>query len=162
MAAGQPFGLQPGHTSSIRRIEGGMLSYQADADITVNPYELGLDRLVDLDAGHDFIGREALLKIRETGVDRTQVGLRLDAEPLTGPNTTFWPVTDAAGKTVGRVTSAVYSPRLEQNIALAFVSTACAGLGTALRVQRPQGDCPAEVVEKPFFDPRKAKAKGDS
>ncbi|MEC7139790.1 MAG: glycine cleavage T C-terminal barrel domain-containing protein, partial [Pseudomonadota bacterium] len=90
------------------------------------------------------------------------VGLRLDAEPLTGPNTTFWPVTDAAGETVGRVTSAVYSPRLEQNIALAFVSTACAGLGTELRVQRPQGDCHAEVVEKPFFDPRKAKAKGEN
>ena len=162
MTAGQPFGLQPGHTSSIRRIEGGMLSYQADADITVNPFELGLDRLIELDAGHDFIGREALLKIRETGVDRIQVGLRLDAEPLTGPNTTFWPVTTAAGETVGRVTSAVYSPRLEQNIALAFVSTDCAGLGNELRVQRPQGDCPAEVVEKPFFDPRKAKAKGEN
>ncbi|MAV48150.1 MAG: glycine cleavage system protein T [Alphaproteobacteria bacterium TMED89] len=162
MAAGQPFGLQPGHTSSIRRIEGGMLSYQADADITVNPFELGLDRLVELDGGHDFIGREALLKIRDAGVDRVQVGLRLDAEPLTGPNTTFWTVTATTGGTVGRVTSAVYSPRLEQNIALAFVSTDHAGLGTKLRVQRAQGDCPAEVVERPFFDPRKAKAKGDN
>ena len=35
-------GLKPGHTSSIRRIEGGMLSYHADADINTNPYELGL------------------------------------------------------------------------------------------------------------------------
>ena len=37
MAAGKPFGLKPGHTSSIRRIEGGMLSYHADADINTNP-----------------------------------------------------------------------------------------------------------------------------
>ena len=49
MSAGQEFGLKPGHTSSIRRIEGGMLSYHADADINTNPYELGLDRLVNLD-----------------------------------------------------------------------------------------------------------------
>ena len=48
MSAGKEFGLKPGHTSSIRRIEGGMLSYHADADINTNPYELGLDRLVML------------------------------------------------------------------------------------------------------------------
>jgi glycine cleavage system aminomethyltransferase T len=57
MAAGVPLGLKPGHTSSIRRIEGGMLSYHADADIDTNPYELGLDRLVDLDMAADFIGK---------------------------------------------------------------------------------------------------------
>ena len=48
MAAGKPHGLKPGHTSSIRRIEGGMLSYHADADINTNPYELNLGRLVNL------------------------------------------------------------------------------------------------------------------
>ena len=42
LSTGSKFGLKPGHTSSIRRIEGGMLSYHADADINTNPYELGL------------------------------------------------------------------------------------------------------------------------
>ena len=45
MEAGQEFKIQPYHTSSIRRIEGGMLSYHADMDIETNPFELGLDRL---------------------------------------------------------------------------------------------------------------------
>ena len=63
MSAGKEFGLKPGHTSSIRRIEGGMLSYHADADINTNPYELGLDRLINLDIKTDFIGKEALKKI---------------------------------------------------------------------------------------------------
>lgn len=54
MAAGEPFGLKPGHTSSIRRIEGGMLSYHADADINTTPYELGFDRLVNPDMEADF------------------------------------------------------------------------------------------------------------
>ena len=48
MEAGKTFNLKPGHTSTIRRIEGGMLSYHADADISTNPYELGLERLIDL------------------------------------------------------------------------------------------------------------------
>ena len=58
MEAGKTHGLQPGHTSSIRRIEGGMLSYHADADINTNPFELGLDRLVNLDADTNFIGKD--------------------------------------------------------------------------------------------------------
>ena len=41
MLAGKEHGIQPGHTSTIRRIEGGMLSYHADADIDTNPFELG-------------------------------------------------------------------------------------------------------------------------
>ena len=62
MVAGKEFGLKPGHTSSIRRIEGGMLSYHADADINTNPYELGLDRLVNLNIEANFVGKDALKK----------------------------------------------------------------------------------------------------
>ena len=57
MATGMDYGLKPGHTSSIRRIEGGMLAYHAAADITTNTYELGLERLVNLDIEADFIGK---------------------------------------------------------------------------------------------------------
>ena len=58
MDAGKNFGIKPGHTSSIRRIEGGMLSYHADADIYTNPFELGLDRLVNLDSDINYIGKD--------------------------------------------------------------------------------------------------------
>ena len=154
MAAGQPFGLQPGHTSSIRRIEGAMLSYHADMDIRTNPFELGLDRLVALDAPHEFIGKSALQKIKQSGVTRKQVGLVIDGEPFTGPNTTFWPV-ETDGQAVGKVTSAVYSPRLQKNIALAMVGTGSADIGTELSVMTATGARRAAVVEKPFYDPKK-------
>lgn len=154
MAAGAPFGLKPGHTSSIRRIEGGMLSYRADADIDTNPYELGLDRLVDLDTPADFIGKAALRRIRDAGVRRRQVGLRIDGEPLKGPNTTFWPISKD-GNTVGKVTSAIYSPRLEQNIALAMIAADCVQIGTKVEVAVPSAPVPATIVETPFFDPKK-------
>ena len=159
MEAGAPFDLKPGHTSSIRRIEGGMLSYHADMDIETNPFELGMDRFIDLGMDAEFIGKAALTRIWTEGVSRKQVGLRIEGEHLSGPNTTFWPVV-RAGEAVGKVTSAIYSPRLEQNIALAMVSVDSAGIGTEVEVSLPVGIAKATVVEKPFFDPKKKIASG--
>jgi len=154
MAVGLPLGLKPGHTSTIRRIEGGMLSYHADADIHTNPFELGLDRLVNLEMEAEFIGKFALQRIRDKGVSRRQVGLVLDGAPLPGPNTAFWSI-QKDGETVGKVTSAVHSPRLQKNIALAMVAVEASALDTELLVMTGAGEITARVVEKPFFDPRK-------
>ena len=154
MAAGAAFGLKPGHTSSIRRIEGGMLSYHADADIHTNPFELGLGRLVNLDIEANFIGKSALRRIKAKGVERKQVGLMLDGAPLRGPNTSFWTITDKE-ETIGKVTSAVFSPRLQKNIALAMVSVDYTALGSELRVLVGEQQRSALVVERPFFDPKK-------
>ena len=154
MAAGASHGLKPGHTSSIRRIEGGMLSYHADADIDTNPFELGFDRLVNLDMDAEFIGKAALRKIKQEGPMRKQVGLVLDCAPLTGPNTTFWAI-QQDGATIGKVTSAVYSPRLKQNIALAMVATDAAIMGVEVEVLTNSGAVKATMVERPFYDPKK-------
>ena len=154
MAEGAPHGLKPGHTSSIRRIEGGMLSYHADADIETNPFELGFDRLVNLDMDAEFIGKAALRQIKHDGPKRKQVGLVLDCAPLTGPNTTFWGI-QQDGAPIGKVTSAVYSPRLKQNIALAMVATDAAILGAEVEVLTHTGMVKATVVERPFYDPKK-------
>ena len=158
MAAGAPFGLKPGHTSSIRRIEGGMLSYHADMDLDTNPFELGLERLVGLDVPHDFIGKQALATIKENGVTRKQVGIRIDCPRLTGPNTIFWPV-HHDDKVIGKVTSAVYSPRLEANIALAMVDSATSAIGTEIIIETPQGHFDAVICEMPFYDPKKTITK---
>ena len=154
MVAGKDHGLQPGHTSSIRRIEGGMLSYHADADINTNPYELGLDRLVNLDSKVNFIGKEALKKIQKEGIKRIQVGLELDCEPLKGPNTTFWSI-QKEDEVIGKVTSAIYSPRLKKNIALAMIKINQSKIGNKLKIKTKENEINCTVVEKPFFDPRK-------
>ncbi len=154
MAAGKEHGIQPGHTSSIRRIEGGMLSYHADADIKTNPFELGLDRLINLDSEINFIGKNALKKIKENGISRKQVGLVIECDPLSGPNTTFWPI-KKNGKKIGKVTSAVYSPRLKKNIALAMVDINFSEVGVNLEVNTHEGSYNSTIVEKPFYDPKK-------
>ena len=155
MAAGKEYGLQPGHTSSIRRIEGGMLSYHADADIHTNPFEVGLDRLVSLDNEINFIGKEALRQIELDGIKRKQVGLEIDCDPLQGPNTNFWPIS-INGKFIGKVTSAVYSPRLKKNIALGMLDIQFSELGQLVEIHTDFGQQQGVVVEKPFFDPKKA------
>ena len=161
MAVGEPMGLKPGHTSSIRRIEGGMLSYHADMDAHTNPFELGLDRLVDLEMPANFIGKAALKQVQQRGISRQQVGLELDGEPLPGPNTQFWPV-EVNGEVIGKVTSAVYSPRLKKNIALAMVTIGHSAVGTTCTVQLTGETRSGTIVPKPFYDPKKQITAGST
>ena len=155
MQIGAPMGLKPGHTSSIRRIEAAMLSYHADMTLENNPYELGMDRLVDLDMEAEFVSKEALKRIKAEGVSQKQVGLVFEGAPLVGSNDAYWPIL-IDGAQVGKVTSAVYSPRLEQNIALALIKTAFADIGTKGVIETPAGTRACEIVPKPFYDPKKA------
>ena len=155
MSAGNEYGLQPGHTSSIRRIEGGMLSYHADADIHTNPFEMGLERLVSLDSEINFIGKKALTEIYKNGVKRQQIGMEIEGDSLKGPNTVFWQVF-CDNKIVGKVTSALFSPRLNRNIALAMVDKNFSKLGLNLLVKINGQMRKAKIVEKPFFDPKKS------
>lgn len=160
MEIGEPMGLHPGHTSSIRRIEGAMLSYQADMTLENNPFELGMDRLVNLDMEADFVSKEALTRIAEQGVDKLSVGLELDGPPLEGSNDEYWPIV-IDGLIVGFVTSAIYSPRLEKTIALAMLTKQYAALGTRGIVETTERSRGCVVVPKPFYDPNKSLAAKD-
>lgn len=159
MQVGEPLGLHPGHTSGIRRIEAAMLSYHADMSLHNNPFELGMERLVDLDMEADFVSKAALKRIREQGVTQLFVGLEIGGDPLVGANEEHWPLT-RDGKTIGYVTSAIHSPRLEKNIALAMVARDCADLGTRMAVEMGSETRNCEVVPKPFYDPKKSIASG--
>ena len=113
-----------------------------------------MGRLVDLEMDADFVGKNALKTIHQTGVSRQLIGIEFDGAPLRGPNTTFWQIR-AGDQVVGKVTSAVYSPRLQKNIALAMVSTSHTDIGTTLVIDTKAGLRNAVVCEKPFFDPKK-------
>ncbi len=155
MAVGEPLGLHVGHTSTIRRIEGGMLSYVTDMTIENNPFEMGWERLVDLDMSADFIGKAALKAIRNAGVRRRFVGMEIGGAPLAHPNGQHWPVR-VGEKVIGKITSAVYSPRLEKNIALGVLDIAHCEVGTQAKAETAYGQLQVTVVPKPFFDPAKA------
>lgn len=155
MEVGKPRGLHPGHTSSIRRIEAAMLSYNADMTAEDNPFELGMGHFVSLDSDVEFIGKEALMHIKKTGVTKHFIGMEIDGGPLVGSNDTRWPLL-SAGESIGYVTSAIYSPRLDKNIALAMVDFDRAKVGSQCEVEFAEQTRNCVVVPKPFFDPKKS------
>jgi glycine cleavage system aminomethyltransferase T len=85
LVAGRPFGIAVTGPSDANRVEAGILAYRSDMDLTTNPFEIGLERLVDLDTPADFIGKVALTRIRDEGVTRRLVGIEISGEPLPFP-----------------------------------------------------------------------------
>jgi aminomethyltransferase len=154
LAAGQPHNIAPVPPAEIRRIEAGILNYGSDMTLNENPYEASLGWVVDLDKPADFIGKEALRRIKVQGVKRKLVGIEIPGEPLAGWIEDYWPAL-ADGRPVGRVSAVVYSPRLERNIGYALVDIGHAHLGAELTARAPWGDLKATVARKPFIDPKK-------
>jgi glycine cleavage system aminomethyltransferase T len=70
MKAGKPYNITPSGPSDIRRIEAGILNYGIDMTLDTNPYEVGLERLVNLDKAAEFIGRDALRRLSKQGVKK--------------------------------------------------------------------------------------------
>jgi aminomethyltransferase len=160
LEAGRPHGLTVIGPCHIRRIEGGILAYGADMGLDTNPYEVGMgyDWMVDLEQKEDFIGRDALARIKRDGPKRKLAGVEIAGDSLgaynDGSMIDFFPVY-RDGERVGKVTSACHSPRLEKNIGYAMVPVEHADLGTRLEVEVAGDRRQAIVVEMPFIDPKK-------
>jgi aminomethyltransferase len=155
MEAGREFGIRPTGPSDIRRIEGGIFNWGADMTYENNPVEMGLERLVDWDLPDEAaISIGALRAIRERGVTRRINGVELDGDPFPGLNNVKWPVV-ADGERIGKVTSAIHSPRLEKNIGFAWLPAERSTIGRTVTVESEWGARSATVVEMPFVDPSK-------
>lgn len=149
LEAGAPCNVAPGAVNQARRIESGLLSWGVDMTLQENPYQMGLGRLVELDGTPDFVGREALVRLRETPPARKLVGMIVDGAPL-APNENVWRIS-VEGETVGKLTSLARSPRLDANIALGLVATGYAETGTELEVDTWDGPRRATVATLPFL-----------
>jgi aminomethyltransferase len=155
MAAGEEFEIRAIAPSDQRRLEAGIFNYGNDMDVTNNPFEVtGLERLVELDNDNRVVSRDALELIAREGVSKKLVGVRIDGEPLGMWLEDFWPVS-VAGREVGKLTSASYSPRLRINMGYAWVPIAAADHGTRIEIASPSGTLGAEVVPLPFWDAKK-------
>src|SRR5215208_1662194 len=139
--AGEPHGLEPIGPCHIRRIEGGILAHGCDMTIDDNPYEVGYGYkwMVEFEQEQDFIGREALRDVSQRGVTRKLVGVEIGGSKLgsynDGSMPDFFPVR-SGGETVGKVTSACHSPRLDKNIGFAMVRVEHSAEGVELEVER--------------------------
>ncbi|MFM1812754.1 MAG: Aminomethyltransferase [Cyanobacteriota bacterium] len=129
------------------RLEAAMHLYGNDMDSTTTPLEAGLGWLVHLEMPKPFVGRDVLERQSAEGVQRRLVGLELQGRAIARHG---YPLLHH-GEPVGTVSSGSWSPTLGKAIALAYVPTALAKLGTALTVQIRGKDEPAVVVRRPFY-----------
>ena len=131
------------------RLEAAMHLYGNDMDAGTTPLEASLGWLVHLEMPADFIGRAALERQSAAGVSRKLVGLKLQGRAIARHG---YPVL-RDGQVVGDVTSGTWSPTLGEAIALAYVPSDAARIGTQLAVEIRGKAEPAVVVKRPFYRP---------
>ena len=155
--AGAVHGMVPGGYRAIEslRLEKGYRVWGSDITPEDNPYEAGLGFAVSLEKGEDFIGKGALLHVKEQGVSRRLRALLLDdpeaivfgGEPVRAP-----------GAALGRVTSGGYGYTLERSIAYAYL-TAGPGIGGRVEVEIFGRWVPATISKEPLYDPSGSRIK---
>lgn len=148
LRAGEPHGIRPvglGARDTLR-LEAKLALYGNDIDETTNPYEAGLGWVVKLES-NDFVGRAALARIKEAGVDRRLVGFEMTGRGIARHG---YPII-ADGEAVGTVTSGSPGPTVGRNIGLGYVPKGLSRVGTALGIEIRGKVVDAVVVRTPFY-----------
>jgi glycine cleavage system H lipoate-binding protein len=148
---GRPLGIVPQGVAAREslRTEAGYLLNGNDMDAATNPIEAGLEWVVRF--SKDFIGKDALARIKAQGVARTLVGLEVQGHRTVRNGYPIY----ASGRPVGQVTSGPLSPALSgRNLGLAYVATAHARIGTELEVAIGDRKSKARVVPTQFCERR--------
>lgn len=146
--AGEPYGIRPvglGARDTLR-LEMGFCLYGNDIDDTTSPIEAGLGWITKFNK--DFIDRELLLRQKEQGVARKLVGFEMVDRGIPRHD---YPIVDADGRTIGKVTSGTQSPSLKQAIGLGYVETAYSKVGSEIYISIRDKAIKAVVVRPPFY-----------
>jgi aminomethyltransferase len=148
LAEGKAPGVLPAGLGArdATRLEAALRLYGNDMDETVNPYEAGLGWTVKLGKG-DFIGRDALAKVKDQGPKRNLVGLKTEA----GSIPRHGAAVSRGGSRAGVVTSGTHSFFLGYPIALAILEVPSLRVGEKVSVEVRGREVPAEVVKLPFY-----------
>ncbi len=140
---GSPIGL--GARDSLR-LEMKFALYGNDISATTNPLEAGLGWVVKLDKG-DFIGREAINRVKEQGLSRKLIGFEVDGKAF--PRQHYLISHD--NRQIGEVTSGVFSPSLQKGIGMGYVEIDYSRPGSTFEVEIRGKKLPATVVKPPFY-----------
>ncbi len=135
--AGAEFNIAPGSPNIIERVEGGLLSYGNEFTLSNNPLECGFESYCCFDADLNYIGKDALLKVKSDGPVQHIRGIKFDGDKCP-PCASVWPL-HVSGKTAGHISTAIWSPRLNCNVALGMLNRAYWAPGQEVVVQCGDG-----------------------
>ena len=116
---GKEFNVKPGCPHLIERIESALLSYGNDMDINDNPLECGLDKFVHLDNNIEFLGKDKLIKIKENGIEKKLMGVKIDIDNINLRSSINLTINNSV---IGEIRSAVYSPTFNKVIGIAMIN----------------------------------------
>ncbi len=135
------------------RLEAGLCLYGNDIDETTTPIEAGLAWAIQRRRREEggFLGDAVILRQLLEGPERRRVGIRLDGKAPARAGTA---ITDAEGRTIGRVTSGGFAPSLGVPIAMGYVLAAHAAPGTPVRLVVRDRPLTGQVVKLPFVPHR--------
>ena len=148
LAAGKPQGLLPAGLGArdTLRLEAGYCLYGHELDEQSNPLEARLGWTIKFDKG-DFIGRDALLKIKEQGLERKLIGVELLDRGVCRVGHVIY----ANEHAIGSITSGAPSPTLHKNIGMGYVVIAHANVGEAVDIDIRGKRVAAQIVALPFY-----------
>ena len=115
---GHKYNLKPSCPNHPERIEGGLLSYGNDMHISNNPFECGFDQYVHLDSDVEFLGKESLKKIKDNGIKRKLMGVKINTKEI---NLTDINLLDKDNNIIGDLRSAAYSPTFDKIVGIAMI-----------------------------------------
>jgi glycine cleavage system aminomethyltransferase T len=147
--AGRTWDIGPGAPATPERVESGLVSVGGDTDETTNPFEVRLERFVDLDVPDDTVGIQALRRIKARGITRHQLGIVLEGDtpsPLGVRREDVF----LGDRRIGMMTNCVWSYRMKANIGFTLVDASVTA-GTAVTVQRRNGPVEARLTTIPFI-----------
>ena len=150
MQAGQEFKIAPAAPSQISRIESGMLSYGNDMTLDENPFDLGMDKFVNLQKKADFLSKKALREIQKKGPTKELIGIEILGNFQDEFSSDYVPIYSDSDK-IGKITSSVYSPRLKKNIALGIVNKRSGSVNGSYFIKKNNTDFEISVCDLPFL-----------
>ena len=117
--AGKEFNVKPGCPNIIERIESGLLSYGNDMDNNDNPFECGFEKYINLESNIDFLGKEALKKVKKNGIKKKLMGVKIEIDQIHLTNEIS--LHDKNNYEIGSLRSAVYSPTFNKVVGIAMI-----------------------------------------
>jgi len=146
---GKEFNVKPGCPNLIERIESALLSYGNDMDNNDNPLECGLDKYVNLDTEINFLGKEKLKEVKQTGISKKLMGVIIDTKEINVSKSID--LVDDKGSKIGELRSAVYSPHFKKVIGIAMLDKPYYEVSQTFKISINDSTFEGKVCDLPFI-----------